>query len=401
MLEDYANRRKTVRETVERLHLLLDDPDQNRRLDFVVDMEGEIYRALEAIPHKTQVDEAVLDRFVDLTRLARDVMDETNRASLDEADAMQREANRARRTLFWEASALIPVTLLLSALFAYLLSRPIRRIDEAIQHLGAGDFSSEIAVRGPRDLELLGERLDWLRRRLMALEAEKAKFLAHVSHELKTPLTAIREGGEILSEGVVGSLTREQREVMAIVRNNSVRLQRLIENLLRFSVDQAKGPSASRDRVDLAAIIAGVLADHKPALLAKEIELSANLGAGWVAGDGDRLQVVVDNLVSNAVKFTPAEGTVRVSLKTQGAKTVIEVCDTGPGIAPEERRRIFDPFFTAGTQDPSAAKGTGLGLSIVAEYVGLLGGDVDVTAGPEGGARFRVRLPLADPQATP
>jgi two-component system sensor histidine kinase GlrK len=399
LLEEYADRRKTFHQTIERLQMLLDHSEQNARLDLMLTLEEEAQRALETMPYQVEVDRGVLDRFQRLHQLAWQGMDESHRLSLAEANAMQREAESAQHALLWMASALVPVTVVISALFAWLLSKPIRRIDEGIRRLGTGDFSSAIAVRGPRDLEFLGERLDWLRRRLADLEAEKAKFLAHVSHELKTPLTAIREGGDILSEGVFGPFTGEQREVATIVRDNSIRLQHLIENLLRFSIDRAKGPVESVVRVDLAVILKEILADHRPGMLAKQIDLVAEIESGWVEAERGRLRTVLDNLVSNAIRFTPKKGAVRISLNTRGEETVLEVCDTGPGIRPEERDQVFEPFFQGSASGPESPKGTGLGLSIVAEYVEDFGGKITVGEETGGGASLRVGFPCAECQA--
>ena len=115
-----------------------------------------------------------------------------------------------------------------------LIARPIAELDAAIRQLGGAEFSRPIAVRGPDDLKTLGERLDWLRRRLVELEAEKNRFLRHLSHELKTPLTALREGAELLHDEVGGPLSPPQRSVVAIMKDNSIKLQRLIEELLDY-----------------------------------------------------------------------------------------------------------------------------------------------------------------------
>ena len=114
------------------------------------------------------------------------------------------------------------------------IARPIAEIDGAIRQLGGADFSQPISVRGPEDLRYLGRRLDWLRRRLEEFETQKNRFLRHVSHELKTPLTALREGAELLNDQVAGPLAPPQRQVVGIMRDNSVKLQRLIEELLDY-----------------------------------------------------------------------------------------------------------------------------------------------------------------------
>ncbi len=136
------------------------------------------------------------------------------------------------RNLFWETLLLVPMTLAVVGVFTYLFGRPIRAIDRAISELGRGTFSRPIAIRGPADLERLAAQLEWLRGRLLDLAQEKNRFLRHMSHELKTPLANIREGTELLMDGAVGELQSGQREVTAILRENGMKLQRLIENLV-------------------------------------------------------------------------------------------------------------------------------------------------------------------------
>src|SRR5258708_29729668 len=128
-------------------------------------------------------------------------------------------------------------------------ARPIRQLAHGIRRVGAGEFDSDIRVGGPADLKYLGGRLEWLRERLIELEQQKRLFLRHVSHELKTPLTALREGSELLADETAGPLSAGQREVVGILRQNSVRLQQLIEDLL----DYHRAPD-SVGRLELAAV---------------------------------------------------------------------------------------------------------------------------------------------------
>jgi two-component system sensor histidine kinase GlrK len=146
----------------------------------------------------------------------------------------------AQQNLFWQTLLLVPMTLAVVGVFTYLFGRPIRAIDRAISELGRGTFSRPIAIRGPADWS--GWRRNWsgCAVRLLDLAQEKNRFLRHMSHELKTPLANIREGTELLMDGAVGELQSGQREVTAILRENGMKLQRLIENLLSFSAWQAK-----------------------------------------------------------------------------------------------------------------------------------------------------------------
>src|SRR4030095_13213861 len=155
-------------------------------------------------------------------------------------DVMREEAASVHVLFLWQAVALSLGAVVFSAIFVGLISRPIRQIDYAIQRLGAGEVGTSIQISGPHDLQYLGQRLNWLRGRLRQLEDEKRKFLQHVSHELKTPLTALREGTALLEEGVVGELNEAQSEIVDILQQNGMQLQKLIEDLLNFHLAEAR-----------------------------------------------------------------------------------------------------------------------------------------------------------------
>jgi two-component system sensor histidine kinase GlrK len=176
-----------------------------------------------------------IDALAPLTDLVTKISDRTNAQIDAELSSLQLEAERAQQHLFWQTLLLVPMTLAVVGLFTYLFGRPIRAIDRAISELGRGTFSRPISISGPADLERLAAQLEWLRGRLLDLAQEKNRFLRHMSHELKTPLANIREGTELLMDGAVGELQSAQREVTAILRDNGMKLQRLIENLLSFS----------------------------------------------------------------------------------------------------------------------------------------------------------------------
>src|SRR4029079_19500091 len=159
--------------------------------------------------------------------------------------------------------ALFPVVIFLVIGFTILIARPIRQIDEAIRRLGQADFAVPVRVGGPEDLQHLGQQLDWMRQRLADLEQQKNRFLRHMSHELKTPLTALREGAELLSEEVVGKLTPEQREIAEILRNNSIELQKLIEDLLSSGQSQSRKVTVDLEPVDIRQVIERASADQR------------------------------------------------------------------------------------------------------------------------------------------
>jgi two-component system sensor histidine kinase GlrK len=309
--------------------------------------------------------------------------------------ALQGEARAAQETLAWQAAALIPGTLLLVLFFLLLVGRPLRQIDRAIRGLGRGDFNHSIAVSGPADIETLGRQLEWLRLRLAESSEEKNRFLRHMSHELKTPLANIREGTELLLDGSVGTLDRQQEEVAGILRENSLKLQRLIENLLTFSAWQAKTASLEISLFELKPLVFGVLSQHRLVIANRGIKLKLQIAPISVQADEGKLRLVLENLVSNAIKFAPETGEIAIRAEMEDTDLVIEVADSGPGVAPEDRGRIFEAFYQGRRPQDGPVGGTGIGLSVVHECVQAHGGEIELlTASPFSGAHFVVRLPL-------
>jgi len=311
-----------------------------------------------------------------------------------EVGTMENKGAEVQRSLVVQAMALVPGALIMAGIFTILITRPLRRMDKAIRRLGDGDFSKPAQIVGPRDLEQLGERLDWMRTRLLEVEQEKTRFLQHISHELKTPLTAIREGAELLSEEMVGHLNAQQAEIAAILRDNTLQLQKLIENLLNFDVAISRAFTLHVEPVALRELIYNVLTDHKVAVLARQIVLDVSLQPVEIQGDRAKLCTVVDNLVSNAIKFSPERGRLHVYLESRDGQAIIEVADSGPGIPEEERRRVFDAFYQGSKTANGHVRGTGLGLSIAREYAQAHGGYIEVIDGESAGACLRVVLPL-------
>jgi two-component system sensor histidine kinase GlrK len=205
---------------------------------------------------------------------------------------------------------------------------------------------------------MLGVRLDWMRERLSDLEQQKTRFLRHMSHELKTPLTALREGAELLSEEVVGKLTPEQREIAEILRHNSIELQKLIEDLLSFGANQAHRPEVELERVELKHVVTRVIEDQKLAVRAKRLQLDVDIQDVTLNADSEKVRVMLDNLVSNAIKFSPAGGTIRIAAGKHGDQIELDVSDEGPGIAPEERSLVFEPFYRGRHAADALVKGT-------------------------------------------
>jgi two-component system sensor histidine kinase GlrK len=385
--------------------LPLDDA-QGVALQRAVEQEQALYDLLTTLPRRRIEPLDITSRVDRLSESVRDVLAINNRIVDREVERLGAKAEQVQRGLFVLVLFGTAVALLIALALTRYIARPIVEIDAAIRQLGGADFSKAIAVRGPEDLRYLGRRLDWLRRRLEEFETQKNRFLRHVSHELKTPLTALREGAELLHDQVAGPLAPPQRRVVSIMRDNSIKLQRLIEELLDYQRALHAAASLEVKTVALDDLVADAARAHQLAAASKGLRFVLDAQSATIDADPEKLRSIIDNLISNAVKFTPPGGTITVKARAigtgnTGGEAVIEVVDSGPGVAVEERESIFNLFFRGrrveGATTGGHVKSSGLGLAIARELVEAHGGQIAVAEGP--GGHFRVTLPRRSARA--
>jgi two-component system sensor histidine kinase GlrK len=393
LLDHYRTAHERFGKTIHAFRQLPVDQSQLRQLAQLSSKEASLARQINS--GVTAGDAAnIVAEFNAMSDLAQAILEANNNLIDRESAVLVATAERAQHKLLWQTLPLLPIALLAALVIAYLLTRPIRRMDSAISRLGRGEYSEAISIDGPGDLRTLGERLDWLRVQLSNLEEQKKRFLRHVSHELKTPLTAIREGSELLAEEVGGTLTPSQKEITAILRDNSLRLQKMIENLLNYTEVQFQKPALKVAPLALKPLMEEALSAHALTIGAKRISTAPTLADVDLQGDKEKLLTVMDNLLSNAVKFTPRDGTIGIRLAQKGKNAIIEVSDSGPGIAVADRGRLFEPFYRGGGMYDGRVAGSGLGLSIAREYVEAHHGRIELMPSDRG-ACFRVTLPVS------
>ena len=296
-----------------------------------------------------------------------------------------------------------------SVLLASVATRPLKRLAAAARNLGDGRFDTRVPVEGPTEVRQLGKTLSTMAASISGLvqreqtarrEAEQAnrtkdEFLATLSHELRTPLNAILGWASILTRSNYDR-DRVTHAVHVIERNARIQAQ-MIEELLDVSRISSGNVALNATDVSLAAIVDAALEAVRPAADAVNVTLHTSIDAPdlVIHADARRLQQVVWNLLSNAVRFTPAGGRVEVSVRRDGDAADVRVRDTGCGIAPEFLPHVFEPFRQADSTTTRAHGGLGLGLAIVRDLVLLHGGTVKADSAGEGqGATFVVRLPL-------
>jgi two-component system, NtrC family, sensor histidine kinase GlrK len=337
-------------------------------------------------------DSALTPMFRELEAAAVDMATRVRLLSESRNEQMQEAFEAGRARLGQQVLAAIAVAALAALGFGWWLSRPLVRLEEAVVGLGENRLDQPVQIAGPSDLRSLGQRLEWLRLRLQELDEDKARFLRHVSHELKTPLAALREGVALLQDEVAGTLSDDQREVAAILAQNTHALQAQIEDLLRFNAVAFEARRLVRRRTDLLALLQASVDLQRLQWQARQLRVTVEGEAVQAEVDADKLGTVVGNLLSNAIRFSPAGADIRLLLNQGPGWVTLDVVDQGSGVAAGDRERLFEPFYRGQNQPEGALRGSGIGLSIVREYVQAHGGRVQfLHDGP--GAHFRIELP--------
>jgi len=398
LIDDYARLRQDFGQTTRQLQQLPLERAQLSQLEKLTDNEGRLFALLKAPQRQSAANATLADGYADLSASAQAMLTASNRLTEREMERLEATAAQGRKTWGYLALAAGAIALALAILFAVLIARPIRQLDLAIRQMGSADFTHAIEVNGPQDMRYLGQRLEWLRARLHELEEQQTRFLRHVSHELKTPLTAVREGAELLRDRVGGELSPAQQEIVRIVRENTLQLQKLIEDLLSYHQTRSIEPQ-TLGPVPLADVVRRVVREHKLAAFARMITFDIKVKPSVVVGDAEKIRAIVDNLLSNAIKYSPRSGLISLELGNDGGSAVLEVIDEGPGVDAQDRPRIFESFYQGKSAPEGRIKGSGLGLAIASEYALAHGGRIEVLDRADGkrGAHFRLSLPRALP----
>ena len=392
LLDAYAKNRETMYAVTSEFSTLDIDTQQRVEIEKIKNDETEIFTAMLSHTIRLADLRKAVQRFGELNGLAEKMALASNERIDREVELLRKSAAQARQVMYWQLFALLPVIIFTAIGFGVLAGRPIRDLDAAIRRLGAGQLSEPITVgEGPRDLKDLGQRLEWMRSQLINIEREKNHFLREISHALKTPLTALREGSALLSEEVLGKLTPEQHEIAEILLRNSLELQRLIEELLDYDAAQFKRTVLNFNMVELHKLTQQVVENHWPALQTRRLALDVHVPDTAVRADAEKITGILDNLLSNAIKYSSDGGRITLLARWQDSQIVIDMIDQGPGVAIEDRNHIFEPFYRGRALSLGNVKGSGVGLSIVREYAIAHGGNVELIE-TVFGAHFRVIL---------
>jgi signal transduction histidine kinase len=337
----------------------------------------------------------------DLKTLAADLADGT-RAEVEELITRNASSFASSRALFiGVAGGALVLALLLGFILSWSLIGPIQNIDTRLAAIASGDFSGRVGVDNRDELGALGANVnrmnDELRRLYTELEAasqHKSEFLANMSHELRTPLNAIIGFSQVLGDEMVGPVNEKQAEYLDDIISSGNHLLSLINDVLDLSkveagqVELEVHPFSLRKALERGVVMVRERATEDGVRVAFVADPEVDV----VDGDERRIKQVIFNLLSNAVKFTPAGGEVDVSATRVNGEVRVSVADTGPGIAPEDRERIFEEFQQSET-GVGKREGTGLGLALSKRFVELHGGRIWLESELGRGSTFTFALP--------
>ncbi len=269
----------------------------------------------------------------------------------------------------------------LAGVASYSILRPLRRVQGQIRRIGQGQFGRTVPVTVPHELRELVNTVNWMSEKLQQLDQMKSEFLANVSHELRTPLASIREGTQLLVDGIPGPVNRDQRETLTILMESSQRLNHLIGNLLDLSRMEADMLAYHFSPTDLNRLALRSVEKMKFLAERKQINLLTEFTHDRTRMqdvDGSRIEQVIENLLSNAIKFSPEGATISVQSRSadDAQRLHLSVADTGPGVPPEDLPHIFERFYQGRSQEARTYVGSGIGLALAKRVVEAHAGEI-------------------------
>jgi two-component system sensor histidine kinase GlrK len=293
--------------------------------------------------------------------------------------------------LILQLAMLTLATLALLLFFTYWINKPVKDLTQEIHALATEGLNHSIEISGPQEVRELGGKLEWLRRQLHETELQKQQFLRHMSHELKTPLSSLREGADLLAEQIPGHLSGQQQQIVEILQENAIELQRLIENLIDYN--QLPWQVLTIEEFSLDLLVSELLERYSLSLdnRALTLELQGTV-ANWAA-DRYKLRTALDNLLSNAVNYTPEGGRIEVVWRAENDNLIIDVANSGDPIPDEDVERVFEPFVQSAAKRTGPIKGSGIGLSVARECMEAQGGSLVLVANTHLPVDFRLVCP--------
>lgn len=403
LLEHFDQGSKEFSVVLDAVALLVKTPEENALVRQIRTLHARYADGLAAsgiqLENWKQERAAISERIVSAIQ---DLIHLSEAQSATDIEAAGQAPTATPKLLGWFFAGALGLMVVLLYFNALRISQPLKQLSREMQRVSLGEFRRSLRPQGPSEVGEVIRSFNQMTERLAELDERQGDFLAQISHELRTPLTAIQEGSSLLLEEVPGALNAPQREIVQVVRTNSERLFRQLTAILDLSRMEAKKMEYSFVPTDLLMLVRrsvesiGLIAQKKR----QQIVVHAPSPLPIFYVDEDRIQQVLDNLLNNAVKFTPERGEIHVSASMQydaesGERWAeIRVRDSGIGVPPEDAERIFLKFYQGPPGRWQAWKGSGLGLAISRHIVEAHGGRIWVESRPGEGATFIFTLPL-------
>lgn len=367
--------------------------DDYRRLlnihSFLLDQSEHIVQIAQVLNEIQALQTPEAGQLLALTRKVNEKIDKVLDKKLQSLNEIAQVTQAQLSTM---AIILLILEAILILIFSLSIIRPVKRIAARIQAMGTDKDYTGPKVGGPDELVDLDNQLDWLSQQLAEVEKEKQRFLRHMSHELKTPLTTLREGSDLLADQITGELNDSQMEVAQLLQSNARQLQSLIEQLLDYSRLSQHEP-INLQVVDLNQIIRESIEPYKLLLEQKMIAVSLPEQSFQWMSDRAMLIRILGNLISNAALYGTKEGELKVTISPTDQQLSIEVGNKGPIIPEDDVPHLFDPFYQGLNRRLGPVKGSGIGLSIVRDAADAIGADIRLNRNQDHYVSFRLCLP--------
>jgi len=312
-------------------------------------------------------------------------------------DALEQAFLRTIRRSLWLAGLTAAVAgIFLVFLLLRQMTEPLRRLTTAARNIAAGKLDERVFLASSDEMGHLAQSFNEMAESLESAERTKKQMIADISHELRTPLTAVRLALEALRDGVI----EINPETLAVLHDKILLTTRLVQDLHQLALADAGQLSIHRSPIQMETVVDSIVETVGVQLEDARIRLHQDISAELPSVDIDRQRIeqVLLNLLANAIRHTPQGGTISIEAVADGDAVRVSICDSGPGLSPEDLAHVFDRFYRADDARPSEG-GAGLGLSIAKTLIEAHGGRIWAENAPAGGACFRFTLPTSDSPA--
>jgi two-component system sensor histidine kinase GlrK len=368
---------------------------EHQKFSRLVKKERELIRNSESYSVDWYSDEKkkVADRII--TQL-KEIRQTSEKIGLTQIMDLNENGEKAEKISIWISFLALSVGLVIALVITRSIKKPLDIIRTKIIEIAQGNFKGDLKVTSPPEIVELAGALNIMCHKLQEVDDIKFEFFSSMSHELRTPLTSIKVGTEMLLEGLGGQLSKKQLHILSIVARESDRLIEQVNALLDLSKMEAGMLEYQFSPTDLPLLVKNTLADLAPLFEEKKISLENSIGTlKPVQADPERVLQVLRNILSNAIKFSPSKGTIKLEAQLKGELVEVAVHDTGPGIPEGDLERIFLKFQQVVSAKGQRIKGTGIGLATVKQIILAHGGKVWATSQVGQGSTIHITLPLA------